>query len=317
MSAIVVQDIVKSYGDTMAVRRVSFEVAEGEVFALLGPNGAGKTTTLEILEGFRKRDTGDGRVLGLDPAAKGTARQLREQIGLVLQEIAVEPYLRVRETVARNAGYYPHPRDIDEVIAMVGLEGKEKEKVKDLSGGQKRRLDLALGIVGDPRLLFLDEPTTGFDPSARRSSWDVVRGLTAGGTTVLLTTHYMDEAQALADRVAVIAKGEIVATGTPETLGGRDTAKARISFRLPAGGSAADLPVCATGADGDVVVIEVDEPTSALHELTGWALDEGVPLDGLKVERPSLEDVYLSLTVDGDEATAAGTAADTKRTARA
>ena len=288
--------LVKRYGDLEAVRGVSFTVDDGEIFALLGPNGAGKTTCLEILEGFRRRDAGRVRVLGLDPGERSDARALREQIGLVLQDIAVEPYLTVRETIARNAGYYPAPRDVDEVIGMVELDGKQRQKVKDLSGGQKRRLDLALGVIGNPRLLFLDEPTTGFDPSARRGAWQVVRELRAAGTTILLTTHYMEEAQELADRVAVIAAGQIVAQGSPATIGGRDTARVRIRFALPEGCSVTDLPLTGTpGADG-LLSIDVDEPTQALHALTGWALQRGKTLAQLVVQRPSLEEIYLQLT---------------------
>ena len=288
-------DLRKSYGQVEAVRGVSFAVEDGEIFALLGPNGAGKTTTLEILEGFRQRDAGDVRVLGHDPGNRSSGRVLREQIGLVLQDIAVEPYLTVHETLARNAGYYPNPRSVDEVIGLVDLGEQTKQKVKDLSGGQKRRLDLALGMVGNPRLLFLDEPTTGFDPNARRGAWDVVANLRSAGTTIVLTTHYMDEAQVLADRVAVIASGQIVAEGTPATIGGRDSALTRIRFVLPAGVGAAALPVAATVAD-DVVTIEAEEPTEILHRLTGWALDHGTTLAQLSVERPSLEDIYLRLT---------------------
>ena len=297
MNTVVVSGLRKSYGAVEAVRGVDFAVAQGEIFALLGPNGAGKTTTLEILEGFRKRDAGDVEVLGLDPGDRGTGRALREQIGLVLQDIAVEPYLTVRETIARNAGYYPAPRDVDEVIGLVGLDGKERQKVKSLSGGQKRRLDLALGMIGDPRLLFLDEPTTGFDPSARRGAWQLVRDMRAAGTTILLTTHYMDEAQELADRVAVIAGGRIVAEGTPATLGGRDSARTRIRFALPEGCAISDLPIEATAhPDGRLVTVETEEPTTALHQLTAWALRRSTVLDRLTVDRPSLEDVYLSLT---------------------
>jgi ABC-2 type transport system ATP-binding protein len=296
MSTVAVRGLRKSYEHVEAVRGVDFTVDEGEIFALLGPNGAGKTTTLEILEGFRERDAGTVEVLGFDPAERRTARALREQIGLVLQDIAVEPYLTVRETIARNAGYYPSARDVAEVIDLVDLTGKEKSKVKDLSGGQKRRLDLALGIVGNPRLLFLDEPTTGFDPSARRGAWELIGNLRAVGMTILLTTHYMDEAQALADRVAVIAGGRIVASGTPATLGGRDTAHSRISFGVPAGRNGAELPIpWEVGADGRVV-IEVGEPTQALHELTAWALRHDTTLPQLTVERPTLEDIYLQLT---------------------
>jgi ABC-2 type transport system ATP-binding protein len=295
VSAVEVTDLHKTYGQVEAVRGVSFAVNDGEIFALLGPNGAGKTTTLEILEGFRKRDAGDVRVLGHDPGDRSAGRVLREQIGLVLQDIAVEPYLTVRETIARNAGYYPNPRPVDEVLDLVDLSEQTKQKVKDLSGGQKRRLDLALGMVGNPRLLFLDEPTTGFDPNARRGAWEVVANLRSAGTTIVLTTHYMDEAQVLADRVAVIAAGQIVAEGTPATIGGRDSALTRIRFVLPTGLAVADLPVEAAVADG-VVTIEADEPTTVLHRLTGWALDHGTTLGQLSVERPSLEDVYLRLT---------------------
>jgi ABC-2 type transport system ATP-binding protein len=297
---VVVTDLRKSYGQVDAVRGVSFTVEDGEIFALLGPNGAGKTTTLEILEGFRQRDSGDVRVLGHDPGNRASGRVLREQIGLVLQDIAVEPYLTVRETIARNAGYYPNPRGIDEVIGLVDLDAQQKQKVKDLSGGQKRRLDLALGMVGNPKLLFLDEPTTGFDPNARRGAWQVVENLRAAGTTIVLTTHYMDEAQVLADRVAVIASGQIVALGTPATIGGRDSALTRIRFALPADTTVADLPIPATisattDTDG-LITIEADEPTALLHRLTGWAIDRGTTLARLSVDRPSLEDVYLRLT---------------------
>jgi ABC-2 type transport system ATP-binding protein len=301
--AVRVTDLRKSYGAVAAVRGVSFSVERGEIFALLGPNGAGKTTTLEILEGFRGADGGRARVLGLDPGDRAAARELRERIGLVLQDIAVEPYLTVRETVARNAGYYPAPRDPEEVIALVGLAGAERQKVRNLSGGQQRRLDLGLGLIGDPELLFLDEPTTGFDPSARRDAWQLVRGLRDAGTTILLTTHYMEEAQALADRVAVITGGQIVAEGSPATLGGRDTARARIRFTLPGGYLPTDLPTeaVATAAThgGHLVTVETAAPTAALHALTDWALRRGTELAGLTVDRPSLEDIYLRLTSDG------------------
>ncbi|MFE4049267.1 ABC transporter ATP-binding protein [Streptomyces sp. YIM B13518] len=296
MTAVAVDGLLKKYGDHEAVRGVDFAVEEGEIFALLGPNGAGKTTTMEILEGFRQRDGGSVRVLGRDPGDKADGRWLRGHIGLVLQDIAVEPYLSVRETIARNAGYYPAPRDTDEVIDLVGLREKEGAKVKDLSGGQKRRLDLALGVIGDPRLLFLDEPTTGFDPGARRGAWEVVRNLRDAGTTIMLTTHYMDEAQALADSVAVIAGGRIVASGTPDTLGGRDSALARIRFALPAGAAIGDLPIPVSDAEEGLVTAEAEEPTAVLHRLTSWALERGTPLERLTVEQPTLEDVYLGLT---------------------
>ena len=313
MDAVVVEDLRKSYGATRAVAGVSFTVRYGEIFSLLGPNGAGKTTVLEILEGYRQADEGKVVVAGLDPGDKRTGRQLREQIGLVLQELAVEPYLTVRESISRNAGYYSNPRDVGEVIGLVGLAGKEKSKVKSLSGGQKRRLDLALGIIGNPRVLFLDEPTTGFDPSARRGAWEVIRGLSGLGTTILLTTHYMDEAQELADRVAVISGGKILEEGTPATLGGRDLARARISFALPGGYSAADLPVAAAAGENGRVVVEADEPTELLHRLTGWALNHGTTLPGLVVDRPSLEDIYLSLTAARDAIAAPGDAPAPRR----
>jgi ABC-2 type transport system ATP-binding protein len=295
-SAVVVQNLHKSYGTSLAVRGVNFTVEDGEIFALLGPNGAGKTTTMEILEGFRTRDTGRVDVLGLDPGEKATERALRERIGLVLQDIAVEPYLTVRETIARNAGYYPNPRDVDELIGLVDLAGLEKKKVRALSGGQKRRLDLALGMIGNPSLLFLDEPTTGFDPNARRDAWQLVRDLRDAGTTILLTTHYMDEAQELADRVAVITGGQIVAEGTPDTLGGRDTALTRIRFEPPPGCSLDDLPVTAVPGEDGLVTVESTEPTGTLHRLTDWALRRDTVLARLTVDRPSLEDVYLQLT---------------------
>jgi ABC-2 type transport system ATP-binding protein len=294
-SAVTVAGLRKSYGPVAAVRGVDFTVAAGEIFALLGPNGAGKTTTMEILEGFRDRDAGQVEVLGHDPGDRRAGRELREQIGLVLQDVAVEPYLTVRETVARNAGYYPAPRDVAEVIGLVGLAGQARQKVRSLSGGQKRRLDLALGMIGNPRLLFLDEPTTGFDASARRDAWDLVRGLRDSGITIMLTTHYMEEAQALADRVAVIADGQIVACGPPASLGGRDTAQTRIRFAQPDGRLVAELPAGAVVRDG-AVTVQSAEPTRTLHELTGWALRHGTVLAGLTVQRPSLEDVYLRLT---------------------
>ena len=314
-NAITVSGLAKSYGGVQAVRGVSFTVGRGEIFALLGPNGAGKTTTLEILEGFRGRDGGQADVLGLDPGDRATGRALRERIGLVLQDIAVEPYLTVRETIARNAGYYPAPRGVDEVITLVGLAGQERTKVRNLSGGRKRRLDLGLGLIGDPELLFLDEPTTGFDPAARRDAWQLVRSLRACGTTILLTTHYMEEAQALADRVAVLSEGQVVAQGTLADIGGRAAAQTQIRFALPGGCVAADLPAWARpGSDraaapepGDLVAVAVSEPTRALHELTTWALHRGLVLDQLTVEPPSLEDVYLRLTGPGRAATADGT----------
>ncbi|MCO6007392.1 ABC transporter ATP-binding protein [Actinoallomurus purpureus] len=297
-NAVVVESLHKAYGTVRAVNGVTFTVEHGEIFALLGRNGAGKTTTMEILEGFRTRDGGRAEVLGLDPGDPATKRRLSERIGLVLQDIAVEPYLTVRETIARDAGYYSAPRDIDEVIGLVDLVGHEKKKVRTLSGGQKRRLDLALGIIGDPDLLFLDEPTTGFDPNARRGAWRLVRNLRDAGMAILLTTHYMEEAQALADRVAVIAAGRIVAEGTPDALGGRNTAQTRIRFELPPACAVTDLPVAAVPGDDGLVTVESAEPTEMLHQLTGWALGRGAVLARLTVDRPSLEDIYLHLTGD-------------------
>jgi ABC-2 type transport system ATP-binding protein len=296
--AITVAGLRKSYGSVQAVRDVSFGVRSGEIVALLGPNGAGKTTTLEILEGFRARDGGAVAVLGLDPGDRAAARELRERTGLVLQDIAVEPYLTVRETIARQAGYYQAPRAVPEVISLVGLAGLERRKVRSLSGGQKRRLDLALGLIGDPELLYLDEPTTGFDPAARHGAWELVRALRAGGTTILLTTHDMAEAQALADRVVLLSNGAVVAEGPPAGLGGRDEARARITFMPPPGFPLASLPVPAEMHNG-AVVIETASPTEELHRLTGWALQRDVTLPGLTVDRPSLEDVYLRLTRGG------------------
>jgi len=293
--AISVDHLAKSYQGTEAVRDVAFEVHEGEVFALLGPNGAGKTTIIEILEGFRKRDRGHVEVLGYDPANSATSRQLRERMGVVLQELAVEPFLSVRQALTRNAGYFPRPRSVDEVIELVGLGEKADDRVKSLSGGQQRRLDLGLGIVGNPDLLFLDEPTTGFDPSARRGAWEVVRALTGGGTTVVLTTHYMDEAEALADRVAVINAGRIVAEGAPESLGGRDVGESTIRFRLPPG-AAATLPIPAKLLSNGVYELKTDKEIEVLAAFTTWAIQQDVEVVGLTVERLTLEEVYLRLT---------------------
>jgi ABC-2 type transport system ATP-binding protein len=301
-AALTVAGLRKSYGSVQAVRGVSFDVQPGEIVALLGPNGAGKTTTLEILEGFRRRDAGTAEVLGCDPGDRSRARELRERTGLVLQDIAVEPYLTVRETISRDAGYYPAPRGVPEVIGLVGLAGLERRKVRTLSGGQKRRLDLALGLIGRPELLFLDEPTTGFDPAARRDAWELVRQLRAEGTTILLTTHAMDEAQALADRVVLLTGGLVVADGPPACLGGRDAERVRITFALPDGYSVTQLPlpgVAAASGEGGVVQVETGRPTETLHQLTDWALRHGTVLAGLTVDRPSLEDVYLQLTGAG------------------
>jgi len=294
MKSIEVSGLRKRYADHEAVRDLSFSVDEGEVLAMLGPNGAGKTTTVEILEGYRTRDDGDVHVLGFDPATGGP--EFRARIGIVLQECGFDPFLTVREMLEMYAGYYPAPRSVDEVVELVGLVEKANSRVRTLSGGQQRRLDLGLGLVGDPDLLFLDEPTTGFDPSARRQAWELVRRMADLGKTVLLTTHYMEEAQALADRVVVIAAGEKVAEGTPESIGGRSTAEVAIRFVLPGGAQLGDLPIAATEEPGRVAVVHTVHPTSVLRDLTSWALDRGGELEGLTVARPSLEDVYLRLT---------------------
>ena len=293
-SAIIeVRGLTKSYGKVRAIGGVDLRIGRGEVFAMLGPNGAGKTSTVEILEGYRQRDGGEVRVLGLDPGKQG--RLLKQQIGIVLQSTGVDQYLTVAETIRMYSGYFPHPRPVDEVIELVGLAHKRDTRVVKLSGGQQRRLDVAIALAGDPEVLFLDEPTTGFDPSARHEAWDVVKSLAALGKTVLLTTHYMDEAQHLADRVAVISEGRIVAEGAPATLAGRDSARATVSFALPDG----VLPPPELGLrralDGSLEFAPEDL-TGALHRLTGWALEQSVSLDSLRVLRPSLEDVYLQLT---------------------
>ncbi len=298
MSAIEVRGLRKAYGDVDAVRGLDFRVDEGEVVAVLGPNGAGKTTTVEILEGYRERDAGDVSVLGFDPADGGA--EFRARIGIVLQSGGFDPYLTASEMLEMYAGYYPAPRSVDEVLELIDLREKATSRVRTLSGGQQRRLDLGLGLVGDPDLLFLDEPTTGFDPSARRQAWEVIRRLGDLGKSVLLTTHYMEEAQALADRVVVIAAGEKVADASPESIGGRATAEVTIRFDLPSGVGAADLPVAATEEPARVALIRTAHPTLVLHDLTEWAVARGEELDGLTVARPSLEDVYLQLTDDED-----------------
>jgi len=273
-----VRGLCKRYGDVEAVRGVDFDVRAGEIFAFLGPNGAGKTTTVEILEGYRDRSAGEVRVLGEDPQHSG--RRWRERIGIVLQSCRLDPYLTVRESLALYAGYYSAPRPIEETIELVGLEGKADARARSLSGGQQRRLDVGMALIGDPELLFLDEPTTGFDPSARRHAWETIAGLRELGKTVFLTTHYMDEAQRLADRVTIISAGEVVARGTPEDLGDREHRPAKITYR----------------EDGREVELETIDPVKTLNELTGRALAEGRELEGLEVSRPSLEDVYLELT---------------------
>jgi ABC-2 type transport system ATP-binding protein len=299
---IVVAGLRKDYGDVHAVDDLTFTVRRGEVFALLGPNGAGKTTTVEILEGHRTRTSGAVTVEGFDPATGG--RAYREQIGIVLQEAGFDEEFTVRELVRLYASLYPRRRDPDELIDLVGLADKRDAKTKTLSGGQRRRLDLALGLVGDPRLLFLDEPTTGFDPSARRRAWDLIASLRSLGTTILLTTHYMEEAQALADRVAVMVAGRLVALGTPADLVSRERT-ASIVFTLPPGVAAAALPPVsgAVRVDGDVVTIETTRATDDLHALTTWATQLGIDLPDLTLSRATLEDVYLKLTgADGDDA---------------
>ena len=298
-SVISVRGLRKKYEDLEAVAGIDLHVEEGEVFALLGPNGAGKTTTTEILEGYRPRTAGDVSVLGFDPAKRD--RAMRRQIGIVLQSTGVDPYLTVEETVELYRGYYPEPRPRDEVIDLVGLREKATTKVSKLSGGQQRRLDVAIALAGDPRLFFLDEPTTGFDPIARRYAWEIVKNLTAIGKTVFLTTHFMDEAQYLANRVAVIAKGEIVAEGPPSTIGGRDTAQTVIRFRVAHGDGLPHLGEVDTDGDG-TLVLRTEDPTKALYQLTTWAVDKGVALDGIEVARPTLEDVYLELTGGGEAA---------------
>jgi ABC-2 type transport system ATP-binding protein len=276
-SAVTVSDLRKAYGDVEAVRGVSFEIASGEIFGLLGPNGAGKTTTVEILEGYRKRDAGSVTVLGADPARAD--QKWRELIGVVLQSSAMYKTLTVAESLALFAGYYEHPRAVDEVVKLIGLERKRDATVRTLSGGQSRRLDLGLALVGDPDLLFLDEPTTGFDPQARRRAWESISSLRSLGKTILLTTHYLDEAERLCDRVAVLRDGRIAAIGRPGELTGA-LPPTEIRYRQ----------------DGREVVLRTEEPTRVLNELTQNALAEGRELEALEVRRPSLEEVYLSLT---------------------
>jgi ABC-2 type transport system ATP-binding protein len=302
-AVIQVSGLTKSYGEVHAVAGIDLRIARGEVFAMLGPNGAGKTTTVEILEGYRQRDGGQVTVLGLDPGKQ--RRLLKAQIGIVLQSTGVDRYLTVAETIAMYAGYYPHPRPVDDVIDVVGLASKHNTRVVKLSGGQQRRLDVAIALAGDPELLFLDEPTTGFDPSARHEAWDVVKNLAALGKTVLLTTHYMDEAQNLADRVAVIADGRIVAEGAPATLAGRDATRARVSYHVPEG---ARPPPDLGGPPSPQGYVEFapEDLTLGLHRLTGWALENSVPLSALHILRPSLEDVYLRLTSSANPRPPAG-----------
>jgi ABC-2 type transport system ATP-binding protein len=297
-----IRGLRKRYGDTEAVRGIDLEVGRGEIFAFLGPNGAGKTTTVEILEGFRQASEGTVEVLGTNPwrAPSGW----RERIGLVLQESQAEPGLTVRECLELYAGYYHSPRPVDETLALVDLSEQADQRATALSGGQRRRLDVALALIGDPELIFLDEPTTGFDPSARRAAWDVIGGLRALGKTVFLTTHYMEEAERLADRIAVIAAGEIVAEGTPQTLGGRQMGAARVTFALPNGTDVDELPPLLLDRIQEeragLVALPTTTVAADLHELSGWALERGLELDDLEVRRPTLEDVYLKLTTPNE-----------------
>jgi ABC-2 type transport system ATP-binding protein len=297
-AVIEVRGLRKSYGDFEAVRGIDLNIQKGEVFAMLGPNGAGKTTTVEILEGFRSRTAGKVSVLGSDPADGG--RRHKEQVGIVLQTTGVEPYLTVAETLDQYRGYYSRPLPTAELLRLVGLEEQRDSRVRRLSGGQQRRLDVAIGLAGDPDLLFLDEPTTGFDPAARRGAWEMVSGLRRLGKTVVLTTHYMDEAQALADRVAIMARGTIIREGTPRELTG-GAANTSIRFRLPAGTALPpEFEAAATGAGEHVIA--TDHPTASVHTLTAWALDRGVELEDLSVGSTSLEEVYLHLTHESEDA---------------
>jgi ABC-2 type transport system ATP-binding protein len=298
--AIEARGLLMRYGDREVLHGIDLVVPHGMVVGFLGPNGAGKTTTVEILEGYRRRTAGRARVLGMDPATGG--RQLRERIGIVLQETGHNQDLTVRETVRQFAGYYRRPRRVDEVMGLVGLEEAADRRVRALSGGQRRRLDVGLTLVGDPELVFLDEPTTGFDPAARRQAWEVIGGLRELDKTILLTTHYMDEAQALADRVAIIAAGRIVAEGAPADLAAQRSSEVR--FTLPAELAPAELPRVSgeVAIRGRSVEISTDDPTRDLLALTGWAAGRGAALDGLTVARPGLEEIYLTLTTETEEA---------------
>jgi ABC-2 type transport system ATP-binding protein len=301
-AGVAVQDLRKGYGRTDALRGVTFDVRRGEIFALLGPNGAGKTTMIEILEGYRRRTSGEAHVLGADPGRP--TRSWRERIGLVLQECELDPNLTVRETVRLFSSFYPAPAPVEDTIELAGLAGVGDVRVGRLSGGQRRRVDVAVGIAGDPELIFLDEPTTGFDPTARRAAWTMIDGLRGLGKTILLTTHYMDEAQRLADRIGILREGELVAIGSVEEIGAGLRTDALIHFRLPDGfaphhiAAEAALPV---EMEGDLVTIHAADPQAALYRLTSWATHEGVQLAGLEVIRPTLEDIFLELTAQETE----------------
>jgi ABC-2 type transport system ATP-binding protein len=295
--AIQVRGLRKRYGAVEAVSGLDLSVEAGEVFALLGPNGAGKTTTVEILEGYRQRDAGDVSVLGHDPWHGD--RAFRERVGLVLQSTTVSGYLTVEETVEQYRGYYAHPRPLDEILEVVGLQEQRGMRANRVSGGQQRRLDVAVGLAGDPELLFLDEPTTGFDPAARRNAWDVITNLKSLGKTVLLTTHYMDEAEHLADRVAIVVRGKIVAEGAPRELAKGEHA-AIIRFALAPGAPPLPAGMVATVSANGLTEIETEEPTQLLHRLTSWAVEQGVDLEGLTVSRATLEETYLRLTRDAE-----------------
>lgn len=299
-AAISIRGLTKSYGDKQAVRGIDLDVRAHEVLAVLGPNGAGKTTTVEILEGYRDRSSGEVTVLGVDPAHG--SREWRSRLGIVPQDTALQPYLTVQESLELYAGYFPGSRPVDEVVALVGLEGEEGRRAGKLSGGQKRRLDVGIALIGDPDLLFLDEPTTGFDPSARRNAWDMVSGLRDLGKTIVLTTHYMDEAQALADRVAIIRDGRIVALDTPQDLGGREDRPTRITFRLPGATEPPAINGLVIRRDADehsgaaAFILESADPVADLNRLTGWAMGENTVIEDLEVRRPTLEEIYLEVT---------------------